>query len=87
MKFVNIRELSKSPSKYIKSANEEGDVIITRNGQPYAVISRIEGGDLDDFILAKHYDLEKEFSLAKNEYIAGKTISARELLEQINHEA
>lgn len=83
MKFVNIRELSKSPSKYIKSANEEGDVIITRNGQPYAVISKIDGSEVEDFILAKHFDLEKQHRHSIKEYESNETLNARELLKQI----
>ena len=83
MKFVNIRELSKSPSKYIRSANEEGDIIITRNGKPYAVISRIDGSELEDYILAKHFDLENEFKRAVKEYESGETTNAHELLKQI----
>ena len=61
MKFINIRELLKSPSKYIKSAYEEGDVIVTRNGKPYAVISKIDGDEVEDLVLAKHSDFEKQF--------------------------
>lgn len=83
MKFVNIRELSKSPSKYIRSANEEGDIIITRNGKPYAVISKIDGSELEDYILAKHFGLEKEFKRAVKEYESGETTNAHELLKQI----
>ena len=84
MKFINIRELSKSPSKYIKDANEEGDIIVTRNGVPYAIISRISGNELEDYILAKHFSLEEQFTTAKKEYESGRTISARELLIRID---
>lgn len=83
MKFINIRELSKSPSKYIKSANEDDDVIITRNGKPYAVISKMDGDDLEDFILAKHFDLERQFKQAIKDYQSGNTTSAQELLHEI----
>jgi prevent-host-death family protein len=83
MKFINIRELSKSPSKYIKRANEDGDVIITRNGKPYAVISKMDGKDLEDFILAKHFDLERQFKQAIKDYQSGHTSSAHQLLHEI----
>lgn len=83
MKFINIKELSKSPSKYIKSANEEGDIIITRNGQPYALLSKIDGDELD-YILARHFDLEKQFPSAQQEFESGATIPARELLEKLS---
>ena len=82
MQFINIRDLSRSPSKYVKLANEKEDVIITKNGHPYAVLTGINGDELEDFILARHFDLEKEFSIAKDEHQSGKTISARELLNE-----
>ena len=30
MQFINIREFSRSPSKYIKMANEDDDVVILK---------------------------------------------------------
>jgi hypothetical protein len=86
MKFINIRELSKSPSKYIKNANEEGDVIVTRNGLPYAIISRIDGNELEDYVLAKHFDFEEQFKIAKREYASGNTTNAHDLLKLIERE-
>lgn len=86
MKFINIRELSKSPSKYIKNANEEGDVIVTRNGLPYAIITRIDGNELEDYVLAKHFTLEEQFKNAKREYAAGNTTNAHDLLKMIDNE-
>lgn len=86
MKFVNIREQSKSPSQYIKSANEDGDVIITRNGLPYAIISRIDDHEIEDYILAKHFDLEEQFIIAKKEYASGNTTNAHDLLKMIERE-
>ena len=84
MQFINIRELSRSPSKYIKSANEDDDIIITRNGHPYAMLLKINDHDLEDFILAKHFDLENEFKIAKKEQLSGKTINVHDLLNDID---
>ena len=86
MKFINIRELSRSPSKYIKLANEENDIIITRNGHPYAVLLKINGDELDDFILTKHFNLEKEFNIAKQEFISHKTKNVHDLLNNVKKE-
>jgi prevent-host-death family protein len=86
MRFVNIRELSKSPSKYVRFANEKEDIVVTRNGHPYAVISRMGAEDMEDFILAKHFRLERDFVKARKEYESGKIRNARDLLAEINHE-
>ena len=84
MQFINIRELSRSPSKYIKSANEDNDIIITRNGHPYAMLLKIDDNDLEDFILAKHFGLENEFKIAKKEQLSGKTKNVHDLLKDID---
>ena len=42
--------------------------MITQNGHPYALLLKINDEELDDYILAKHFDLEKEFETAKQEY-------------------
>ena len=81
MQFINIRELSRSPSKYVKIANEKDDVIITRNGHPYALLSKITDDELEDFILTKHFNLEDDFKTAKKEYKAGKTVNIRNLIK------
>lgn len=83
MQFINIRELSRFPSKYVKLANEDNDIVITKNGHPYAVLSKIEENEIEDFILAKHFKIEDEFEEAKNEHRSGKTINVRELMNDI----
>lgn len=86
MHFVNIRELSRATSKYVKMANEEDEVIVTRNGHPYAILQRIDTDELEDFIVAKHLNLNYEFKAAKKEFLKGQTSNARELLDQLEKE-
>ena len=83
MQFINIKELSRSPSKYVKLANEKEEVIITRNGHPYALLSKIKGDDIEDYILAKHFCLENEIETAQKEYDEGKTVNAHDLLNEL----
>jgi prevent-host-death family protein len=87
MQFVNIRELSRSTSKYVKIANEEDEVVVTRNGHPYAIIQRMDDDELEDFIIVKHLNLSKEFGSAVKEYANGQTVNARDLLEQTIRES
>ena len=86
MQFINIRELSRSPSKYVKMANEENDIIITRNGHPYALLLKINDDELEDYILAKHFNLENDFNIAKHEYNSKKTTNVYNLLNDVNKE-
>jgi len=83
MKFINIRELSRSPSKYVKLANEKDDIVITRNGHPYALLLKINDDELEDFILAKHFDLENDFETAKQEHLSGKTTNIHDMINNI----
>jgi len=84
MQFVNIKELGRSPSKYVKLANEKDDVIITRNGHPYAMMVKFQEEDLEDFILAKNIDVNSEFYKAKSEFKSGKTTNIHDLLNDLN---
>lgn len=86
MEFVNIKELTRSPSKYIQLAGENDDIVITQNGHPYALLVKINDEELNDYILAKHFDLENEFEIAKQEYASGETVNARTLLSEIANE-
>ncbi|MCK5146910.1 type II toxin-antitoxin system Phd/YefM family antitoxin [bacterium] len=84
MHFVNMRELTRSPSKYVKIANEKDDVIITKNGHPCAILIKFQEDDLEDFVLAKHLDLNSDFETAKSETDSGSTINIHDLLNDLN---
>lgn len=86
MQFVNIRELSRSTSKYVKIANEEDEVIVTRNGHPYALLQKINDQELEDFIIAKHLNLSNDFNLAKTEFKKDETTNVHTLLDELNNE-
>jgi antitoxin (DNA-binding transcriptional repressor) of toxin-antitoxin stability system len=84
MRFVSIKELSRSPSRYVNMATEGECVIITRNGKPRALLAEMHEEDIEDFILARHLDLEGEFRRAQEEHAQGKTASAEELLARLD---
>ena len=86
MQFINVKELSRSPSKYVKIANEEDDIVITKNGHPNALLTKISNEELEDFILAKHFNLEREFAKAKREHANGKTKNIHELIKAVTNE-
>jgi len=60
-----------------------GQTLITRNGHPYALLLKINDEELEDFILAKHFDLENEFNTAKQEWLSHKTKNVHDLLNEI----
>lgn len=83
MKFISVREFSHAPSKFINLCSEGDDVVITKNGRPVALLSEFCGDDVEDFVLAKHLNLEKEFTGALQEYDDGKTTSLDSLPHNI----
>jgi prevent-host-death family protein len=87
MRFISTRELSKSLSKYIRMTKGGHDIIITKNGVPQALLTEISADDLEDYILAKHLDLEEGFKKAQEESESGKAISARNLLKRLDEES
>jgi prevent-host-death family protein len=83
MHFVSIRDLSRSPSRYVDMAAEGECVVITRNGKPRAVLAEMSEDDIEDFILARHLELDKAFSQARKEHARGRTASAEDLLARL----
>lgn len=84
MHFVSIRELSRSPSRWVDLAVEGECVIITRNGKPAAVLAEMGEGDVEDFVIARHLDLTAEMDKARKEREHGTTLSAETLLERLS---
>jgi len=81
MKFISVREFSHSPSRYINLSSTGDDVVITKNGRPVALLSEFSEDDVEDFILAKHLDLEKEFSDTLQELKDDNTVTLDSLLQ------
>ena len=50
MKTVNVRDLQKKIKKCVDMAQEER-VVVTRHGQPAAILIGVEGQDWEDVVL------------------------------------
>ncbi len=46
MKFLSTRELRNRPGR-IREILEDGDVVLTANGKPFAIVVGVEEGDLE----------------------------------------
>jgi hypothetical protein len=51
VRLVSIRDLRNTPSE-VWSALESDDLVLTKNGDPVAIIARIEGSDLESTLAA-----------------------------------
>ncbi|MBY0451232.1 MAG: hypothetical protein K2X01_11470 [Cyanobacteria bacterium] len=59
MKFANMREASQNFSNITRLIEEGEEVVLTKNGKPYLLIQKLDGDDLEDYILAKNAKVEE----------------------------
>ena len=52
MKFITIRDLRGNTARIRKDLEAEGEVVITANGRPFAVMTRVKPDRLEEEILA-----------------------------------
>ena len=79
MEYVGIKELSQKTSKYIDS---DDWIVVTKNGKPIKLLMAIDSDDLEDLILARHFDLDTLAPRAQREKATGKTTSLRAYLNK-----
>ena len=63
MKFTDFSKFKDDLDKFLDLAKKGEDVIITKAGKPILSMAGINKEDVEDYILAKHYKLDKK---AKN---------------------
>jgi prevent-host-death family protein len=59
MKMINIRDARAGLSELVEEA-QKGPVCLTRHGKPVAVVTGVEGADLDAFVLESSVDFWRE---------------------------
>lgn len=52
MKFVSVRDLRNAPSEVWDALEEGGDLVLTANGRPKALVVRVDEDDLDSTVVA-----------------------------------
>lgn len=52
MKFVSIREIRSNSTIFNKDLKKNRDIIVTNNGRPVAIISKIDEGNLEEQLAA-----------------------------------
>ena len=60
MKFTDFSKFKDDIDKFIKLAKDGEDVIVTKSGKPFLSLAGIDKEDVEDYILAKHYKLDKK---------------------------
>ena len=78
MKTINVRDLQKNVRKCVV-VSQKDDVVITRHGQPTAVLVGVEGRDWEDVLYQTSASFWKLIQRRRKE----KAISLREMRERI----
>ena len=52
MKFISIRDLRENTARIRKDLDADGEVVVTANGRPFAVMTRVKPDKLEEEILA-----------------------------------
>ena len=52
MKFISIRDLRSNTARLRKDLQTEREIVVTANGRPFAVMTRVEPDKVEDEILA-----------------------------------
>ena len=60
MKFTDFSQFKDDFKKFMSLAKRGEDIIVTQRGKPILSLAGISKEDAEDFILAKHYKLEKK---------------------------
>ncbi len=84
MEFIGIKELSQRTSALVRKKDW---VVITKNGKPVKLMMEIDADDLEDLILAKHYQLEKEFRRSVRDLQKGKLKDLTQILSETRRRA
>lgn len=63
MKFTDSSDFKDNIDKFLKLAKKGENIIITKAGKPILAMAGISKDEAEDYILAKHYKLDKK---AKN---------------------
>lgn len=50
MKFVTVRELRSNLAAIRKALPEEGEVVVTANGKPFALLTAVDGDGLEEHL-------------------------------------
>ncbi len=60
MKFATIREINQKISAFLRLLDDEDEqVVITRNGKPCAILTKLDEDDLADYILVEKHQIEE----------------------------
>ena len=87
MKIAPIAEVKAQLSAYVEQAQNEGPIVITRNGKAVAVlIAPIDDDDLESLLLARSSRLQAILRQSRQSINAGQGLAADAFWETVERE-
>lgn len=81
MPVVNIRQLARSTSRVIGTvARTKRPAIVTRGGRPVAVVTALDEGELEDWVLANAPEFVRGMRQADKDLAAGRAVLLEDAL-------
>lgn len=81
MRFASVRELKNKTSEILR-LSEYGDIIVTSNGKPKAIIKGITEDDLEDYLLENNHKFLNLLEKAKKEYLVKGGLDIKDYLRK-----
>lgn len=82
MKIASVKEVKDQFSRFLKDA-VRGDVIITRNGRPTAVLHHLGEDELEDYLLEHDPRFRRKIERRWKEYVKHGGTPLNEAFEQL----
>jgi len=84
MVFASTREISKSTKAVFEKVDNGEHVLVVHYGKPRAIIQRITGDDLEDYVLLNHPEFRHKLTQALKQSLQGKVTSLDEIIAETN---
>ena len=83
MKTITLKELQANPVAVLDMAD---DLLVTKDGKPYRLVSRLDEDVLDDVLLLQHPVIRETILTSEANLSAGRYQFVDALLEKYSHE-
>ncbi len=82
MKIASVKDVKDNLSRYLKNA-EKGDVIITKNGRPTAVLHHLGEDELEDYLLEHDPRFRQKIERRWKDYLKSGGRSLEQVLKEL----
>lgn len=82
MKLASVKEVKNGLSQYLKHAEKE-DVVITKNGQPTAVLHHLGEDELEDYLLEHDPKFRRKMERRWKDYLKEGGVPLEDVMKRV----